>query len=148
MCAEAPPGISANQWYRGAFDSDMFCLLKPREPTVRELRPKGLIPELLRGQSLAALFCAMLSGCPFLRGLPLCPMRLGSAFCGSRRARLGVGEPNVRRMAHGAWSWRLRGGACTPGLCRRFPACARLSGRPRRLSPFRARGCGPRRRGR
>ena len=34
------------------FDSDMFCLLKPREPTVRELRPKGLIPELLRGQSL------------------------------------------------------------------------------------------------
>ena len=30
----------------------MFCLLKPREPTVRELRPKGLIPELLRGQSL------------------------------------------------------------------------------------------------
>ena len=52
MCAEAPPGISANQWYRGTFDGDMFCLLKPREPTVRELRPKGLIPELLRGQSL------------------------------------------------------------------------------------------------
>ena len=34
MCTEAPPGISANQWYRGTFDSDMFCLLKPWEPTV------------------------------------------------------------------------------------------------------------------
>lgn len=42
MCTEALPGISANQWYRGTFDSDMFCLLKPREPTVRELRPKNL----------------------------------------------------------------------------------------------------------